>query len=551
MILYMIISMKGSFLQKLLIVDNSNIIITVLKELFLKNNDFKIYTARSFEDAKQLIKKNTFFAAISNIVLPGALNGELLELLKDNNVPTVVLTSKIDDVLIKTMRKLQVVDYLTKNSSYELESAYNLINILNYIKGLEVLVVEDSLVIAQQIKSTLESLLLTVHIAKNGLEALEVLDNNKNISLIVTDYLMDEMNGLELIKSIKKLKVFEYIPIFVISVDDSNSLKINLFKNGANDFLKKPILEEEFKTKIINIFSNMKHMDDIERFNSILDESVIYSVTDIEGKIKNVSKAFCKISGYSRDELINNSHSIIRHPDMEKSFFKDMWTVLKDGKKWHGEIKNLKKDGNYYWVNTMIEPNFDNKNHMIGYTSIREDITDKKLIYELSITDGLTSLYNRRHFNDITTSIIKDTFRTNKVFAFVLLDIDHFKKYNDTYGHQAGDNALIAVSDSLKNTFKRSNDSIFRLGGEEFGILIKANSKADILLLAHEAIKNIELLNIEHKENSPKSVLTASFGLSIMLVDHNVGLDTIYKKTDDALYKAKNTGRNKIVHFEI
>jgi diguanylate cyclase (GGDEF)-like protein len=199
----------------------------------------------------------------------------------------------------------------------------------------------------------------------------------------------------------------------------------------------------------------------------------------------------------------------------------------------------------------MIEPNFDKKNNMTGYTSIQEDITDRKLIYELSITDSLTSLYNRRHFNDITTSIIKDTFRTNKVFAFVLLDIDHFKKYNDTYGHQEGDNALIAVSNSLKNTFKRKTDLIFRLGGEEFGILIKSKSKEDILLLVHEAIKNIETLNIEHKQNPPKNVLTASFGLSIMLGDHNIGLDTIYKKTDDALYKAKNTGRNKIVHFEI
>ncbi len=107
-----------------------------------------------------------FFASISNIVLPDALNGEILKSLKNKNIPTIVLTSKIDDHIIKIVRETSVVNYTSKDSIYELESVCNLIKLLTYIDGIEVLVVDDSSVITSKIKDLLESLLLKVHIAK-------------------------------------------------------------------------------------------------------------------------------------------------------------------------------------------------------------------------------------------------------------------------------------------------------------------------------------------------------------------------------------------------
>ena len=113
-----------------------------------------------------------------------------------------------------------------------------------------------------------------------------------------------------------------------------------------------------------------------QRLKTLIDKYIISSTTDLKGKIIDVSDAFCNISGYTREELIGKPHNIIRHPDMPKSAFKDLWDTIQKGKSWDGEVKNLKKDGGYYWVYAHIEPLFDRKNNIEGYAAVRLDITD-------------------------------------------------------------------------------------------------------------------------------------------------------------------------------
>lgn len=451
------------------------------------------------------------------------------------------------------MNNHNIVDYVLKDSIYGLESVYKLVELLTYIKNIHVLVVEDSITCSSQLKKILNNILINTTIAKNGQEALEILEKDKSISLLISDFNMPKMNGLELLKILRKDARLSAIPALIISSVQDDELKIQLYKNGANDIISKPFLEDELKTKIFNIFSNKKQIEEINSFNKIFDENIISSSTDAKGIIKSVSNAFCKISGYSKEELIGKSHSIVKDPAMPESIYKELWSTILSGKIWKGEIRNLRKDGTTYWVSAIIEPVLDKDNKIQGFYAIREDITDKKLIYELSITDGLTSLYNRRHFNDIAKSIINNSIRENNISAFILLDVDNFKKYNDTYGHQEGDNVLINLSASLKETFKRSNDIVFRLGGEEFGILINAKTNEDILKLAEEARKNIELLKMEHIKNEPSLLVTASFGVTIINDKSSdcEDLDYIYKKTDDCLYQAKENGRNRIEILEL
>jgi PAS domain S-box-containing protein len=121
---------------------------------------------------------------------------------------------------------------------------------------------------------------------------------------------------------------------------------------------------------IIRLIKNEK------RLKSVVDKYIISSTTDLKGKIIDVSDAFCKISGFTREELVGKPHNIIRHPDMPKSAFKDLWDTIQDGKVWSGEVKNLKKDGGYYWVYANIEPLLDKKGAIEGYAAIRLDITD-------------------------------------------------------------------------------------------------------------------------------------------------------------------------------
>jgi PAS domain S-box-containing protein len=110
----------------------------------------------------------------------------------------------------------------------------------------------------------------------------------------------------------------------------------------------------------------------------IIDKYIIISQTNLKGIITNVSTAFCTISGYTKDELIGVNHNIIRHPDMNPEIFKQMWNTIQNGKIWRGVIKNKTKSGGYYWVNTTIEPHFDEQGNIIEYTAIRQDITAQK-----------------------------------------------------------------------------------------------------------------------------------------------------------------------------
>lgn len=139
-------------------------------------------------------------------------------------------------------------------------------------------------------------------------------------------------------------------------------------------------LNAEVEKKTVKI---KKQQDKLISLLKIYDEHVIFSRTNTKGIITYASEAFCKISGYKKNELIGRPHNILRHPHMPKEAFKNMWETIKSGKKWEGEVKNLKKDGSFYWVTAQIEPEYNKNNHLKGYIAIRHDITDSKEIEEI------------------------------------------------------------------------------------------------------------------------------------------------------------------------
>jgi diguanylate cyclase (GGDEF)-like protein len=241
---------------------------------------------------------------------------------------------------------------------------------------------------------------------------------------------------------------------------------------------------------------------------------------------------------------------------MPKTIYEVLWSTIKDGKTWNGELKNRTKDGGYYWVDTHISPIYENNKH-IGYTAVREDITNKKQMEELSITDPLTGLYNRRKFHEVTVSElnrVKRDIENNKnshQLFFILLDIDHFKQYNDNYGHDKGDIVLKEVANILQLSLRRSTDFAFRIGGEEFGIVVVEDDILSVKMFAQKIRQNIEDAKIEHKYNSVSDYITASFGISISNKDFGYDLDTIYNRADKALYKAKHLGRNRVEMYKL
>lgn len=284
----------------------------------------------------------------------------------------------------------------------------------------------------------------------------------------------------------------------------------------------------------------------IKRYTKLIDENVITSTTDLEGNITYASDAFAKISGYNKDELMGKNHRIIRHPDMPSELYENLWNTITQNNVWVGEIKNIKKEGGFYWVKATISPIFDDSGEKIGYTAIRQDITDKKIIEEISITDGLTNVYNRRHFNEIFPKVINGARRKDEFVCFLLLDIDHFKQYNDNYGHQAGDDVLVEFAKCLKQNLKRADDMVFRLGGEEFGVVFKSESKEKAVEFANNLKDKVVLLNIKHEYSSVSNYITASMGLVCKHGTEIGNMDEIYKESDDLLYKSKANGRNQV-----
>jgi len=127
-----------------------------------------------------------------------------------------------------------------------------------------------------------------------------------------------------------------------------------------------------------------KQKNKLQKLLTTLDKNVITSETNEKGIITYASDAFFKISGFSKDELIGQSHKLMRHPDMKKEVYDDLWQTIKSGKIWRGEIKNRKKDGNFYWVKAIITPKTNESGEIVGYTAIRYDITDKKEVEDLT-----------------------------------------------------------------------------------------------------------------------------------------------------------------------
>lgn len=285
---------------------------------------------------------------------------------------------------------------------------------------------------------------------------------------------------------------------------------------------------------------------DFMNYIQMVDEHVITSTTDLHGNITSVSKAFCDISGYTEQELIGKSHNIVRHPDMPKSLYDDLWTTIKQGKSWSGEVKNRKKDGGYYWVKVYVNPNFNPLGQVTGFTAVRQDITDHKKVEQMMHTDELTQLYNRRYYNQKLGGYIEKNHADGCWIGYLMIDADNFKKYNDTYGHQAGDDVLREISQSLTAVFSQPNDIVFRLGGEEFCVIYTAAKADDLRVRANESRQNLQDKQIEHSANPPYDCVTLSMGLMELAPELQYANDEIYKYADEALYRAKQKGRNQV-----
>ncbi len=287
------------------------------------------------------------------------------------------------------------------------------------------------------------------------------------------------------------------------------------------------------------------------RYRAAVDAAAIFSETDKSGIITYVNEQFCDISGYSAQELIGQNHRILNSGQHPPEFFIDMWKKVSRGQVWKGEICNRKKDGSLYWVESTIVPMYDDASQRVQkYVSIRFDVTEKRKFLETlqwqAEHDELTGLPNRFLLSKALDQAIVKAKSQPSTVAVGVLDLDGFKQINDRYGHEIGDRLLVAVADRLKHSM-RIEDTVARLGGDEFVLILGVRdpkvleSALQRLLAALSAVYIIDGIGIN---------ISASIGVTLYPND-NENADTLLRHADQAMYKAKQSGRNRFHLFDV
>ncbi len=368
----------------ILIVEDSSSILRIIDNIFRKN-EFNTFLATSLKEARQKINLHKIDYIILDINLPDGHGYELIKELSNLNTKIIVLTSQTDSQLKEVSYQKGVIDFINKDKNfiYKVSEIPNLIAQLEKNRVKTILIVDDSYVVREQLKDILENRNYNVLEASNSNEALNII-NEKKIDLILLDLQLQNSNGYDfLIKNRKVILDKLRIKIVIISGNISSNTLRDCFRIGVREIIKKPYIIEELVLKT-DMLINDKDIEDevfyknqlLNQYKNTIDKSFIVSKTDARGYITYVNEVFCKISGYTKEELLGKPHNIVRHPDMDCSIFKQMWHTIKELKQtWQGKIKNRRKDGSVYWVQAIINPILDSNEEVIEYIGIREDVT--------------------------------------------------------------------------------------------------------------------------------------------------------------------------------
>jgi diguanylate cyclase (GGDEF)-like protein len=172
-----------------------------------------------------------------------------------------------------------------------------------------------------------------------------------------------------------------------------------------------------------------------------------------------------------------------------------------------------------------------------------QDLTDKVYF------DALTGIFNRRYVEDNLHHIIKSTARIGACLSVLMIDIDFFKKYNDTYGHSEGDICLKSVAEVIAGSMSRPDDFTARYGGEEFAVILPNTEEIGARYIAGRILENVRVLNIPHEKNKADKCVTVSIGVTTGRADHRQTTVDYIKRADEALYQSKRSGRNRYTYI--
>ncbi len=407
----------------ILILDGGDMIDTRLSEAIESQICMHPEIVRSASEAKALINENPndFFAAAVGFNAPDA--NSLLEFLTEKHIPVVAYGSQFEDETRKGLATWGIAELVVDESDSITDRVIAALSVLRGNKDVGVLVVDDSRSMRAAMTRFLSTRCYQIMEAKDGNEALQLLEKHPAIKLVITDNEMPGMDGYSLVKEIRKTHTKEELAVIGVAAQTNSNLSVKFITNGANDFLKKPFVKEEL---------------------------------------------YCRVS-----------HTV-------------------------------------------------------------EMLNRIRIIRDLSYKDPLTRLHNRRYFFENCDDFARVAWDQGLTVSVAMVDIDHFKAVNDTYGHDGGDRALRVVAGILQNSLD-SGALISRFGGEEFCIMMVHPLTDDIFGRYDSLRRKIGSAIIPMDEE--KISVTVSIGVCT----GEAAVDDMIKSADARLYSAKETGRNRVV----
>lgn len=341
---------------------------------------------------------------------------------------------------------------------------------------------------------------------------------------------------------------------FEVGITDSSTYEITwVMCKAYPEFDEKNEISQIIVT-FVDITSIKKNIS----FENIVEHAHdVIVVTDADSspkggpKIVYVNKAFTKLTGYTKEEVIGQSPSILQGLDTSEKTRRDISYAIRKRTSIHAQILNYTKEGQSYWLDMNIFPLKGPEGEVSYFAAIERDITDQKnyelKLKDLTIHDPLTSLLNRRGFFELAQSLLTQSKRNKSPLVMAMIDIDFFKRINDLYGHDIGDQTLKHFS-YLMEAFFRKSDIIARMGGEEFALVL---TNSDIHACQEKFEQFLKYLADNPLILGPERSL--SFTISVGLTqprESTKSVSDILKVADIALYQAKGQGRNKVVILE-
>lgn len=309
-------------------------------------------------------------------------------------------------------------------------------------------------------------------------------------------------------------------------------------------------MEHVYVQELRQALAERDHALRLSQRNLHLAERVIESslegilITDADGIIESVNPAFTQLTGYSAEEAIGQTPAILSSGRHSEGFYAEMWRLIQEDGHWQGEVWNRRKNGEVYPELLTIAAIRDEDGTLTHYAALFSDISELKeneeRIRNLAYYDPLTNLPNRRLFHDRLSVAIAHAHRSNTKLAVLFVDLDRFKRINDSLGHAVGDQLLQEVTRRLKAAV-REDDTVARMGGDEFIILLTEIETIDNVVLVARRI--IGLMTQPVELGGRELIVTCSLGISLYPNDATE-LEELVQNADTAMYRAKETGRN-------